>query len=123
MEEESGADDHAREGFFVCAGGEPEPYLRRDKGTSVAGVADTVVGGEHHGMRGQQSVLAERAGAVVGELSGGVQRTSVAADYPRRNAGDIGERERGAGDIVESDYTSDGTAGDERGGLKQRHPK
>ena len=100
MEEESGADDHAGEGFLVCVGGESEPYLRRDKGTSVAGVADTVVGGEHYGMRGQQPVLAERAGAVVGELSGGVQRTSVAADHPRRNAGDTGERERGAGDIA-----------------------
>ena len=119
MEEESGADDHAREGFFVCAGREPEPYLRRDKGTSVASVADTVVGGEHYGMRGQQPVLAERVGAVVGELSGGVQRASVAVDYPRRNAGDTGARERGTGDIIESNYAQNGKAGDERGVMRR----
>ena len=119
MEEESGADDHAGERFLVCVGGEFESYLRCDKGTSVASVADTVVGGEHYGMRGQQPVLAERIGAVVGELSGSVQRAPVVADYPRRNAGDTGAREGRARDTIEPNHTKDGKAGDERGVMRR----
>ena len=122
MEEESGADDHAGERFFVCVGGEFEPYLRCDKRAQTTGFADTVVGGEHHGLRGQQPVLAERIGAVVGELSGSVQRAPIVADYPRRNAGDTGTRERRAGDTIEPNYAQNGKAGDERGVLKQKRP-
>ena len=118
MEEESGADDHAGERFLVCVGGEPEPYLRCDKGTSVASFADTIFGGEHYGMRGQQPVLAERVGAVVGELSGSVQRAPVVADYPWRNAGDTGAREGRARDTIEPNHTKDGKAGDERGVMR-----
>ena len=119
MEEESGADDHAGERFFVCVGREPEPYLRCDKRAQTTGFADTIFGGEYHGMRGHQPVLAERVGAVVGELSGSVQRTPVVADYPRRNAGDTGTRERRAGDTIEPDHTQDGKTGDERGVMRK----